>query len=131
LGPKKKKELLERKIGGKKSKIGAALRWPDHHCSARSGPANNHALCDQQHGFHKRKSCKTQLISTVNEFAECLNQGGQCDILLLDFSKAFDKVSHSLLYHKLPHYGIQGSILSWLASFLSRRSQYVMLDNQK
>jgi len=48
---------------------------------------------------------------------------GQCDILLLDFSKAFDKVSHSLLYHKLSHYGVQGPLLSWLKSFLSHRLQ--------
>jgi len=67
----------------------------------------------------------------VNEFAECLNQRGQCDVLLLDFSKAFDKVSHSLLYHKLSHYGIEGSLLSWLESFLNHRLQYVILDNQK
>ena len=92
---------------------------------------HHHTLCDQQHGFRKRRSCETQLISTVNDLAECLNQRGQCDVLLLDFSKAFDKVSHSLLYHKLSHYGIQGSLLSWLASFLSHRSQYVILDNQK
>jgi len=89
----------------------------------------HHTLCDQQHGFHKRR-IKLQ-NPTVNEFAECQNQKGQCDVLLLDFSKAFDKISHSLLYHKLSHYGIQGSLLSWLASFLSHRSQYVILENQK
>ena len=52
-------------------------------------------LCDEQHGFRQKRSCKTQLITTINDFAECLNQRGQCDVLLLDFSKAFDKVSHS------------------------------------
>ena len=88
-------------------------------------------LCDEQHGFRRRRSCETQLITTVNEIAECLNQKGQCDILLLDFSKAFDRVSHSLLFHKLSHYGIQGTLLSWLNSFLNDRSQYVILENQK
>ena len=92
---------------------------------------HHQTLCDEQHGFRKRRSCETQLISTVNDFAECLNQRGQCDILLLDFRKAFDKVSHSLLYHKLAHYGVQGSLLFWLKSFLSHRSQYVILDNHK
>ena len=46
----------------------------------------------------------TQLIITVNDFAECLNKGGQCDVLALDFSKAFDKVLHAHLYQKLSHY---------------------------
>ena len=59
-----------------------------------------------------------------------LESKGQCNILLLDFIKAFDKVSHSLLYHKLSHYGVQGPLLSWLKSFLSHRLQYVILDNQ-
>ena len=56
---------------------------------------------------------------------------GRVNILLLDFSKAFDKVSHSLPFHKLTHYGIQGTLLLWLNSFLKGRSQYVVLENQK
>ena len=48
-------------------------------------------LCKEQHDFHPNKSCETQLISTINDFAEWLDQGGQCDVLLLDFSKAFDE----------------------------------------
>ena len=35
---------------------------------------HHQTLCDEQHGFHKRRSCKTQLIITVNDFAECLDQ---------------------------------------------------------
>jgi len=88
-------------------------------------------LSDEQHGFRKGRSCESQLITTVNDFAECLNQRGQCDILLLDFSKAFDRVPHSFLFHKLAHYGINGSLLSWLKSFLNGRSQYVVLENQQ
>ena len=65
-------------------------------------------LCDAQHGFHPNRSCDTQLIITVNDFAESLNQGGQCtcDILTLDFSKAYDKVPHAHLYQKLSRYEI-------------------------
>ena len=56
---------------------------------------------------------------------------GQCDVLFLDFSKAFDKVPHFRLCHKLYHYGIHGTLLSWLQAFLHNRSQYVVVDNQK
>ena len=52
-------------------------------------------------------------------------------MLLLDFSKAFDRVPHSLFYHKLSHYGIQETLLSRLNTFLNGRSQYVILENQK
>jgi len=37
----------------------------------------------EQHGFHYKRSCETQLINAVNDFAKCLNQNGQYDILLL------------------------------------------------
>ena len=62
---------------------------------------------------------------TINDFAECLNQKGQCDVLLLDFCKVFDMVAHIHLFQKLSHYGIRicDTLLLWLKSFLSNRSQ--------
>ena len=92
--------------------------------------ASFNILCNEQHGFCNKRSCETQLITTVNDFAKCLNQKGQCDVLLLDFSKAFDKVPHSRLYYKLQHYGIDGPVLLWVKSFLSCRSQYVVLEGK-
>jgi len=73
-------------------------------------------LCDQQHGFWQHISCKTQLIVTVHDFAQSLNQGGQCDVhvLLLDFCKAFDKVSYLCLFQKLHHYGIWGTLRTFM-----------------
>ena len=44
----------------------------------------------------------------------------------MDFATAFDKVSHSLLTHKLQHYGITGKINNWIHSFLSNRRQAVV-----
>ena len=49
------------------------------------------------------------------------------DLLLLDFEKAFDKVSHSRLSIKLAGHGISGKLLAWLNSFLSNRKQRVIL----
>ena len=49
----------------------------------------------------------------------------------MDFSKAFDKVSHSLLLHKLHYYGIQGELNSWIQNFLSNRKQAVVLEGDK
>jgi hypothetical protein len=40
----------------------------------------------------------------------------------MDFSKAFDKVSHSLIIHKLKHYGIIGKTNEWIKNFLSDRT---------
>ena len=83
-------------------------------------------LNDAQHGFHKRRSTETQLILTIQDLAKGLDDGGQIDTLLLDFSKAFDKVPHKYLQHILDYYGIRGSTLSWIKSFLRDRTQQVL-----
>ena len=54
-----------------------------------------------QHGFRQKRCCETQLVTTVRDFADCLNRKGQIDAVLLDFSKAFDKVDHEKLVTKL------------------------------
>ena len=46
---------------------------------------------------------KTQLLETVHDLTLSLNAGNQIDLLLLDFSKAFDKVSHQRLLYKLSY----------------------------
>ena len=51
--------------------------------------------------------------------------------ILLDFSKAFDKVSHQKLLLKLHRYGIRGPTLKWIHAFLSDRTQTVVIDNEK
>ena len=59
---------------------------------------NSHKiLSDAQHGFRQNHSCESQLLLTVNDFAKGLNDGKQTDAVSLDFSKAFDKVSHNYI----------------------------------
>ena len=73
----------------------------------------NHAdrhqiLYPLQHGFRSKRSCETQLIEFVDDITKNMSAGKQTDVLIMDFSKAFDKVGQSLLVHKLEHYGIRG-----------------------
>ena len=51
-------------------------------------------------------------------------------MIIMDFAKAFDKVPHMRLMHKLDYYGIIGSTHKWITSWLSERSQKVVLDGQ-
>ena len=74
-------------------------------------------LTDVQHGFCKSRSCKPQLIKTVNDLAKSLSEGKQVDRILLDFSKAFDIVCQQKLSWKLQYYGIQGKNLKWIENF--------------
>ena len=78
-------------------------------------------LCDEQHGFRARRSTETQLIQTIHHIAKNLDDGDQTDIILLDFSKAFDKVPHRRLLHKMSHYGVRGTTLRWIEDFLHNR----------
>ena len=60
-----------------------------------------------------------------------MNRGHkQTDLIIMDFAKAFDKVPHRRLLHKLDYYGIRGSTHKWISSWLSGRSQQVVLDGQ-
>ena len=54
----------------------------------------------------------------------------QTDVIIMDFAKAFDKVPHRRLLYKLDFYGIRGSTHKRISSWLSERSQKVMLDGQ-
>ncbi|KAL8571418.1 hypothetical protein ACOMHN_058197 [Nucella lapillus] len=86
-------------------------------------------LCHQQHGFRRKRSCETQLLGFADELVNNMAQGKQTDILVMDFAKAFDKVNHSLLVHKLHHYGIRGMLLTWISDFLRDRRQAVVVNS--
>ena len=79
-----------------------------------------------QFGFRKRRSAELQLLQTIHDLTCNLNQKSQTDMILLDFSKAFDKVSHRHLLLKLNYYGVRGNILNWITSFLTGRTQSVV-----
>ena len=85
-------------------------------------------LHDSQHGFRRKRSCESQLVITTHEIASSLSQCTEVDVILLDFSKAFDKVPHKRLIHKLSYYGVQDKTLTWIESFLSNRKQEVLLE---
>ena len=84
-----------------------------------------------QHGFREKRSCETQLVMMIEDLARNVSAGNQTDIILLDFSKVFDKVSHSKLLWKLHQYGIRGKVLSWIQALLGNRSQQAVIDGEE
>ena len=60
-----------------------------------------------------------------------VSKGKQTDLILFEFSKAFDKVNHSKILWKLHQYGIRGHALAWIRAFLWNRSQTVVLEGEE
>ena len=85
-------------------------------------------LHDLQHGFRPKRSCVTQLLQVLHELGRALDTGKEIDVIYLDFSKAFDSVSHNKLLFKLKSYGISGSLFDWLSDYLSEWKQRVVVE---
>ena len=93
------------------------------------GHLDRHKILRQfQHGFRQQHSCETQLIGTVEDLARGLRDRQQVDMLILDFSKAFDVVGHRRLLAKLKHYGVSGETHNWIENWLTGRTQRVVVD---
>ena len=87
-------------------------------------------LSDVQHGFRAKRSTETQLILTIHDMAKTINDNKSVHAVVLDFSKAFDKVPHQRLLQKLRYYGIHGSLFNWFDSFLQERFQTVVCEGK-
>ena len=85
-------------------------------------------LTDSQHGFRAKRSTETQLIQTIHDISKSLDKKEIVDMAILDFTKAFDKVPHKRLIHKLNYYGITGSIATWIETFLTGRTQQAVVN---
>jgi len=77
-------------------------------------------LTPRQHGFWPGFYCETQLVSCINDWAKSMDRDFRTDIVICDFSKAFDSVPHCCLFSKL---SICGTVQNWHRSFLSDRYQ--------
>ena len=90
----------------------------------------NGFLTDSQHGFRAKRSCETQLAHTTGHISYLFDQGKAIDIIILDFSKAFDTVNHRKLLSKLECAGLGDECISWISNFLKDRQQYVWVDGE-
>lgn len=87
-------------------------------------------LTDKQHGFRSKHSCETQLLMTTHDLIYALDHNTQTDMIIMDFSKAFDTVPHNRLLYKLNKYGITDNLHLWISNFLTKRKQRVVVDGE-
>ena len=88
-------------------------------------------LCEEklfyskQFGFQKGHSTDHAIVHLVNQICESFENDNYTLGVFIDLSKAFDTVDHSILFKKLETYGVNTTNLSWFASYLNGRKQYI------
>ena len=76
-----------------------------------------------------RRSCETQLLTLASELVSDLDKRQQHELIVLDFSKAFNRVPHKRLLRKMDHYGMRESTLEWRRrEILTDRVQQVTVE---
>ena len=89
----------------------------------------NGIISDTQHGFVPRRSTDTILLRFYDFITNNVDNNMVIDAIFFDFSKAFDKISHSKLILRLYYNGVSGKILDWIIDFLTHREQKVRIGN--
>ena len=85
---------------------------------------------DSQRGFQRSKSSTTALLDTTHNWFQLLESGSDIGAVFFDFRKAFDSVPHRALIKKLENIGKNPLLLRWIQSYLTGRSQQVLVDGE-
>ena len=91
---------------------------------------DNFVLSEKQSGFMPGDGTVNQLLYLYHEFVKAVDLQKEVRVVYCDITKAFDKVYHPALIHKLSNVGISGSLLDWFKSYLSNRTQRVVLQGE-
>ena len=82
-----------------------------------------------QSAYRKFHSTETALLKIQNDLLLAIDQKKVSALVLLDLSAAFDTIDHNILLHRLNSwFGISDKALSFMQSYLSDRSQFVIID---
>jgi hypothetical protein len=87
------------------------------------------SLSSQQSGNKKYHSTETLSILVKDFLLNSMDNKKLTGLVLLDLSKAFDSVDHSILLKKLSNIGVSGEALNWLESYISDRKQFVRIGS--
>ncbi|XP_071508445.1 uncharacterized protein [Diadema antillarum] len=87
---------------------------------------------EMQSGYRPHHSCETALLKVTNDILLSLDKGEEAVLLLLDYSAAFDTVSHDALLSRLhDRFGLSDTALEWFHSYLTNRTQSVVVGGSE
>ncbi|GAB0176192.1 mitochondrial enolase superfamily member 1 [Grus japonensis] len=92
---------------------------------------DNQVIRPSQHVFMKGRSCLTNLISFYGKVTHLVDEGKAVDVIYLDFSKAFDTISHSIFLEKLAAHGLEEHTFHWVKNWLDGWAQRVVVNGIK
>ena len=95
----------------------------------RSYLHTNNIINKNQYGFQKKSNTVAASADMMNSIYCAKDKGSKVICVFLDFSKAFDCISHSLLLHKIQKYGFSENAIQLLRSYLQNRLQYTSVNN--
>jgi len=89
----------------------------------------NNLHCKNQYGYKRNHSTETLLLKIVNDLLLACDNSIPTLLMFLDLSAAFDTVDHVKLLSVLKNvFGVRGTALKWLKSFLIGRTQRVLIN---
>lgn len=90
---------------------------------------NNNIIIGNQSGFRAKHSCETALQLTIANWNNDIDNNAYVVAVFLDFKRAFETIDRNILIEKLKMYGVGGSVLEWIKTYLSNRSQCTKVNN--
>ena len=91
----------------------------------------NNMFCANQYGFRTGHCTEYAALEIIDRVTTQLDIKDIPLNIFLDLSKAFDSLDHAILLNKLKYYGVIGTPLQLIKSYLTDRNQFVQIDNTK
>lgn len=91
---------------------------------------DNCIITEHQSGFRKQYSCETAIQTVIDEWKLTVSEAKMVGVIFMDLKRAFETIDRERLLEKLYQYGIRGTALEWLRSYLKNRTQQVRFNNE-
>jgi hypothetical protein len=91
---------------------------------------NSNWLYEGQNGFRPGYSCESQTIIVCQNISDSLDETSRLDVVIIDFSKAFNRFPHDCLHKNISDSGVDPMVVIWIREFVSSRSQRIRVKGK-